>query len=194
MIEEAHANPKSRNVSKAIDFQIADCSKRTQYDGGPFDVVFGAWLLNYAPSSKDLTEMFSNIALNLKEGGHFVAVCPPPRQDPAAFVVEEAKLRPLPTGSGGLWCNVTKEVEDGIYFHAYGKMKAGDLNFDCYHLRKDVYEAAAKGGGLGGELKWSETKVPDAFLRYGKAPGGAGDEELESYKVTPHYGMLVVSK
>lgn len=197
MIEEARALAKYKapfpnNQKATIDFDVADCSKPVAYEGGPFDLVFGAWLLNYAPSGKEMVEMFRNVALNLKEGGHFVAVTPPPTQDPVAFVEAERKLRPLPVGSGGLFGTVTGEVEAGIAFHAYGAFESGDLNFDCYHLRKDVYEGAAWEGGLKGQVQWSVTDVPGEFLK--DREGGAGIEELESYRVTPHYGILVVAK
>ena len=186
----ASASPRLPPGNKTISFQVADCSKPQAYEGGPFDLVFGAWLLNYAASGKDLTEMFHNVALNLKDGGRFVAVCPPARQDPTAYVKEERNLRP--EGSGGLLCEITKDVEDGILFHVYCHTESGDVNFDCYHLRKDVYEASAKEAGFRGEIKWSVTSVPNEFLTHRR--GGASIEEIESYKVTPHYGMLVVVK
>ena len=176
-----------------IDFMVADCSKPVPYPGGPFDVVFGAWLLNYAPSGKDMVDMFRNVALNLKDGGHFVAVMPPPAQDPAAFLEAERKARPSESGgSGGLLCSITREVEDGVFFHVHADTRSGEVNFDCYHLRKEVYEASAREAGLRGELAWSVTTVPDEILK--SREGGASVEELESYKVTPHFGMLVIEK
>lgn len=194
MVDEARAAGKPRKDSTSIDFRIADCSKPIPHEGGPFDIVFGAWLLNYAPSGKDMTDMFRNISLNLKDGGRFVGVCPVPRLDPATFIQEECNLRPLPTASGGLYCTIRDTVEEGVAVHAYGSMESGELNFDCYHLRKDVYETAAEDGGMKGKIEWSVTKVPDDYWESGKTPGGADKEELESYDVLPHYGMLVVSK
>lgn len=194
MIEEARSvNFHIFSSDTEIDFIVADCSKPVPYQGGPFDVVFGAWLLNYAPSGKDMVDMFRNVALNLKEGGHFVAVTPPPTQDPAAFVEAERKARPSESGgSGGLFCSVTGVMEDGIFFHVHADTTHGDVDFDCYHLRKEVYEASAREGGLHGELAWSTTTVSDEFLKDRK--GGASVEELDSYKVTPHFGMLVIAK
>lgn len=194
MIEEARSDSSQiLSSDEKINFIVADCSKPVPYDGGPFDVVFGAWLLNYAPSGKDMVDMFRNVALNLKEGGHFVAVTPPPTQDPAAFVEAERKTRLSESGgSGGLFCSVTGVVEDGISFHVHADTRHGDVDFDCYHLKKEVYEASAREGGLSGESAWSVTTVPDEFFQDRK--GGASFEELDSYKVTPHFGMLVVAK
>lgn len=57
-----------------IDFHIADSANPVPYEGGPFDLVFAAWLLNYAPSRKHLVEMFRNVAFNLRDGGSFVTI------------------------------------------------------------------------------------------------------------------------
>lgn len=192
MIEQAQrtANSHIPPNGATIDFKVADCAVPVPYEGGPFDLVFAAWLLNYASSGKHLVEMFRNVALNLREGGSFVTVIPIGTQDPAAFV--EAENRARSSGSGGLICSVTGVVEDGISIHAHADTGSGDVDFDCYHLRKDVYEAAAREGGLSGEVVWSVTAVPDEFLEHRE--GGASIEELQSYKVTPHYGMLVVAK
>ena len=194
MIEKARAaTSQVSSDGTRVDFQMADCSKPVRYEGGPFDVVFGAWLLNYASSGKGMVDMFRNAALNLEEGGHFVAVTPPPTQDPAAFVEAERKARPRESGgSGGLFCNVTGAVADGISIHLHADTKHGDMDFDCYHLRKEIYESSAREGGLNGELAWSVTAVPDEFLEDGE--GGASLGELKSYKVTPHFGILVVAK
>ena len=194
MIEEARTvSSQIHPHSAMIDFRVADCSKPVSYEGGPFDVVFGAWLLNYAPSGKEMAEMFRNVTLNLREGGHFVAVTPPPTQDPAAFIEAERKARPSESGgSGGLFCNVTGAVEDGISVHLHADTRRGAVDFDNYHLRREVYEASAREGGLCGELAWSVTAVPDDFLQHRR--GGATFEELESYKRTPHFGLLIVAK
>lgn len=186
-------NSPFSSTSATVDFLLADCSKPTPYTGGPFDLVFGAWLLNYAPDRAGLVDIFRNISLNLKDGGHFVSVTVPPTQDPTASVNAEFNARPPPEGSGGLVYSVIRDVEGGIYFHVHGDTEVGDVDFDCYHLRKDVYEAAAREGGMRGELKWGVTSVPERYLR-GEGSGGASIEELESYGTVPGYGLLVVAK
>ena len=182
MIDSARAAAASSRKmvvipNSTINFKVADCMTAAQYEGGPFDLVFGAWLLNYAPSGKEMVGMFHNVALNLKDGGHFVAVTPPPTQDPTAFCEAERTARP--GGSGGLVWSVTGVVDDGISFHVHAETREGDIDFDCYHLRKEVYEASAREGGLNGELKWSVTNVPEEFLK--DYEGGASVDELESY-------------
>lgn len=166
MIEEARAaGPQVPSNNATIDFRTADCSKPVPYDGGPFDVVFAAWLLNYAPSGKDMVDMFRSDELNLKDGGHFVAVMPPPTQGPATFVEAEGKARPSESGgSGGLFCIVTRVVEDGITMHVHAEPKVEDVDFDSYHLRKAVYESSTRKGALCGKLAWRAQIVPDEFM------------------------------
>ena len=202
MIEEAKrrrpaslpaVNAGSNEEKPAVDFLLADCSKPTAYPGGPFDVVFGAWLLNYAPDRAGLIEMFQNIAVNLKPGGHFVAVTVPPTNDPRANVEAECNARPLPDASGGLFYSVHHDVPDGIYFHVHGHTELGDVAFDCYHLTEDLHKEAAREAGLKGEWQWGVTSVPERYLR-GEGPGGASFEELKTYVTVPNYGLLVIGK
>ncbi|RDW90927.1 hypothetical protein BP5796_02092 [Coleophoma crateriformis] len=187
MIDEA------RHKGNGVSFIQADCSMPTAYDGGPFDLVFGAWLLNYAADRTGLVNMFRNIAMNLKDGGRFVSITPPPSSNPIDSLNAEANARPLPAGSGYLIYNHIKDVEDGIYFRVHGATPVGDLTFDCYHLKKELYEEAAREAGLNGKLEWGLTKVPERYLR-GEGPGGASLVELETYTTVPNYGVLVIIK
>jgi SAM-dependent methyltransferase len=187
MIDEA------RRLGENVSFIQADCSIPKAYDGGPFDIVFGAWLLNYAPDRAGLVNMFRNIALNLKDGGRFVSITVPPSSNPIDSLNAEANARPMPAGSGYLIYNHIRDVKDGIYFRVHGKTPVGDLNFECYHLKKELYEEAAREAGLKGELEWGVTKVPERYLK-GEGPGGASLAELETYKTIPNYGVLVITK
>ncbi|KAL8949027.1 MAG: hypothetical protein Q9222_004836 [Ikaeria aurantiellina] len=197
-IDTADPNPLSAGISTSdnngkVDFMLADCSRPQAYPKGPFDIVFGAWLLNYAPDRADLEDMFRNIAINLKEGGHFVSITVPPAEDPMTSIDAELKVRPPPEGSGGLYYSVNGLVDEGVYFHVKGHTPLGNVEFDCYHLKKSVYEEAARKAELKGELKWGLTDVPERYFR-GEGPGGAGIEELESYKTVTNYGVLVIEK
>lgn len=177
-----------------VDFLLADCSKPTPYPTGPFDLVFGAWLLNYAPDRPTLASMFLNISRNLKPGGRFVSVTCPPTDDPTASIDAELKARPPPEGSGGLAYEKLHDVEDGVYFHAHGETEAGNVDFECWHLRKAVYEEAAREAGLRGMWEWGVTRVPGRWLNGEEREGGASMEELRSYETVPNYGVLVVGK
>lgn len=187
MIDEA------RRQGQNVSFIQADCSIPKAYDGGPFDVVFGAWLLNYASDRAGLVSMFRNIAVNLKDGGRFVSITVPPSSKPIDSLNAEVEARPMPAGSGYLIYEHIRDAEDGIYFRVHGETPVGDLNFECYHLTKEVYEEAAREAGLTGILEWDVTRVPERYLK-GEASGGAGLAELESYENIPNYGVLVIHK
>jgi len=187
MIDEA------RRLGKEVSFIQADCSIPKAYEGGPFDIVFCAWLLNYASDRASLVNMFRNIALNLKDGGHLVSITVPPSSNPIDSLNAEANARPMPAGSGYLIYNHIKDVEDGIYFRVHGDTPVGDLNFECYHLKKELYEEAAREAGLKGKLEWDVTKVPERYLK-GEGLGGASLVELETYKNIPNYGVLAITK
>ncbi|KAL9609693.1 MAG: hypothetical protein Q9204_009132 [Flavoplaca sp. TL-2023a] len=137
--------------------------------------------------------MFRNIAINLKEGGVFVSITVPPTETPLDSMNAELEVRPPPEGSGGLYYWLNEFVEDGMYFHVKGHTPVGDVDFDCSHLKKSVYEEAARDAGLKGELRWGKTEVPDRWLK-GEGEGGASLEELRTYGDVTNYGVLVVEK
>ncbi|KAL6713290.1 hypothetical protein ACLMJK_008755 [Lecanora helva] len=173
-----------------VEFRVADCSIPVVQEGGPFDVVFAAWLLNYAPSKKELANMFLNVHLNLKPGGKFLAVVPPGYENPAAFYEDEPAARP--GGSGGMFRTFVRDVEDGVLAHAFCATEKGDVVFDYYHLRKSVYGVAAREAGFGGEVGWRGNGVPGGWLEGHR--GEASREELESYNVLPQSDLLSVTK
>lgn len=183
----------TEGTAEEVNFILADCMKPTAYEGGPFDIVFAAWLLNYAPDRTNLVKMFHNIALNLKDGGHFISITIPPAQDPIAAVNSELSCRPAPEGSGGLVYRYLNDVEDGIYFNCHGDTPIGVVSFDNYYLRDDVYRSAAREAGLKGELSWGVTSVPERYLK-GEGPGIGSMKEIESYLTVPNYGILVIAK
>lgn len=197
MVQEARAMSKAQSGN--ISFVEADCSKPTAFPGGPFDIVFGGWFLNYASTHAELVDFYRNIRVNLKPGGLFVGVTPPPSDNPPFHYERECILRPLPAGSGKLWTVVTDTVEDGVIIQAHSDTPAGDLDFTTYHLRKSVWESAAREAGFSNDIQWSATHVPDDFMENPQKHcepmnGGAGPEELATYAQLPHYGLLMLEK
>lgn len=178
-------------------FVEADCSTPVAFwrgeeeeQGKPFDVVFAAWLLNYASTPAQLSQMFRTVALNLKPGGIFLAVTPVPTEDPVAFHAAENAARPLDALC--LRCEPTGEAEEegtGVSVYNHGETAVGPLDFDDFHLRQGVWEEAARAAGFRQEVRWRVTEVPEGWME-----GYAGEEELESYKAVPHYGLLEVWK
>lgn len=130
MLEKARA--LTDDQSGDVDFIEADCSKVITFPGGPFDIVFGAWYLNYAANGKEMIEMYRNILMNLKLGGRYVGVTPPPTDDPHGFIERKGVVRPLPVASGGLYSSVNRDVEEGVDMHLHSDTAAGTLDFDCF--------------------------------------------------------------
>lgn len=197
MVDKARA--LTDHQSGDVEFIVADCSKAMSFPGGPFDIVFGAWYLNYAASGKEMVEMYQNILSNLKPDGRYIGVTPPPTDDPRGFIERECIVRPLPIASGGLYSSVNRDVEEGVDMHLHSDTAAGALDFDCFWLRKDVWETAAREAGFKGQMEWSSTKIPEDFMsnpeKYGeKTNGSAADVELDTYDEVPHYGILFIER
>ena len=140
-----------------VDFQVGDCSDaETSYETGPFDLVIGCWLLNYASSSEEMTNMVRHAAKNLKEKGKFVCLVPAGTESPAQFVKDLAILRPKVLGE--VHYENIGDVRDGIKIRVWVGMQPEPFSFELFHLKKSVYEKAAKDGGLGGKIEWTECK------------------------------------
>lgn len=96
----------ARTKFEAVDkcrFMVADCAAPfdTRGDGGErFDLVFAAWLLNYAVDEAQMTAMWENISSHLKPGGRLVAVTPHPEEDP---IVSATSLTPASPFHGMPW-------------------------------------------------------------------------------------------
>ncbi|KOS46681.1 hypothetical protein ACN38_g2307 [Penicillium nordicum] len=95
-ISSSMLSAASVRLSSSIDsgcarFVLADGKQPQSFapDHQPnyFDVVFGAWFLNYAQNKTELIAMFANIAQNLKPGGVFLGVVP----DPSDNINQRAK-------------------------------------------------------------------------------------------------------
>ncbi|OAP65732.1 hypothetical protein AYL99_01704 [Fonsecaea erecta] len=187
-------------------FMVADCSAPFSAAAGPkteeggdaeerFDLVFAAWLLNYAPDQAAMAAMFRNIATHLKPGGRFIGVLPHPEDDPLVCIAQVNAARALGYGYG---IEVRQELVDtphgGYYVHLFFDSMP-PVDFGNYYLPKRVHEAAAREGGMKGALTWEPVMLPDDYdvvNRYMKEPVAPGyfDRWLEY----PDFGMLVVEK
>ncbi|KAI4185436.1 MAG: hypothetical protein L6R41_004147 [Letrouitia leprolyta] len=187
MIEAA----KAVVTSDKVQFIVADCSIPTQFDGGPFDIVLGVWLLNYAPDSAVMANMFRNININLKEGGRYFGVACCPTENPREFNEFAQEKKPL------FWKQVvvepTGDVEDGVSTRVTADIKPEKVMFDSYHLRKGVYEQAAKDGGMSKGIIWKDVIFPEDESKILQGMG-AVDGEVKVYMEMPHFGILTAEK
>ncbi|OCT44696.1 methyltransferase type 11 [Cladophialophora carrionii] len=183
-------------------FMVADCATPftvTGEDGttsleGQFDLVFAAWLLNYAPDLPTMTEMFKNIARHLAPGGRFVTVLPHPEEDPRVCI--DHVNAQYEQGYG--YRVELREELPGAYKGYLVELKFDTdppVEFGNYYLSMRVHEQAARDGGLKGKLTWEEITVPEdqeVLNGYMKEPIPKG--YLDEWLKYPDFGILVVEK
>ena len=178
----------SPDVDEKVKFIVGDCSNPAlRYSEGPFDLILGAWLLNYASCGAEMADMYRHVWINLKTGGTFVAMVPPATEDPAGQIAEAAQVRRKVRGETHM-INLGP-VEDGVRQRLWGGTEPEVIEFDGYHLRKSVYERAAREGGFAGELNWTECRIPQLARESREVT-----EAWSTYEVVPHASILVVRK
>ncbi|KUI56464.1 Demethylmenaquinone methyltransferase [Cytospora mali] len=175
-----------------IKFKVGDALSLGKVDGEePFDIVIGAWLLNYASSLEEMTKMFESISANLKKGGVYIGITTSPVEDvdmavkrwmeiqaefPEIFPIRKDYYERLPSGQG--WASEISNNSGGE-----------KVTFKSYRLKKSVYEEAARKGGLRGSLVWPEVSIPE------EARGPLTEGVWEMYeRGCGHMGMLIVEK
>jgi SAM-dependent methyltransferase len=173
---------------------VGDGSKLESYapDGtwNYFNLAFGGWFLNYAPTKADLESMFRNVARNLQPDGTFVAVVPYPTED-FAQRIEETRRRELARGFPR--SQYTAEVDGGNGWSLRVYLNDEGLDLMTWHMKKSVYEDAARLGGFGGLLEW---RRQDWFILSDewKQNFDFDDVDWKKREENPHFGILVVRK
>ncbi|RFU78966.1 methyltransferase [Trichoderma arundinaceum] len=163
-----------------------------------FDVVTGAWFLNYASSSDQMVSMFQTISMNLKPGGVFVGICPHPTND----------LEPFARGTNnsawaktGVHYKYGLELPGGVGYklRVFGSSSSssnpsnGSVEFECYHLKKSSYEEAARLGGMKGKIEWQTCTFLDQEWR--KEVGLEDDDDgWHSLQEYPLLSILLIWK
>lgn len=86
----------------------------------------------------------------------------------------------------------TEELEsgEGWGLHVYFDDDGADVM--TWHLRKEVYEQAARDGGMKGKLEWRREVLPGEEWK--KAYGLRGEEEWKVKEKNPHLGILIVCR
>lgn len=193
MIDGANKRFRQRDDASRATFLAADASEPRSFAPNGvesyFDMSFGCWFLNYAPSFDVLVAMFKTAALNLRDDGVFVTIVPHPTNELAERALQHKQLPmttvrpqyvyPSPLDNGQGW-NLQVVLSDNV-------------KFMTYHLAKDIYEKAARAGGFAGELTWVREKP----LGPGWAdvyPSITEQQLWEARDRTPHLGILIVNK
>lgn len=80
MLEVARQYAASNDIPETkLRYVLGDVTdENLTIEGGPFDVVTGCWLLNYAPDTATMTKMWRFIGRNLIPGGTWIGMTVPP--------------------------------------------------------------------------------------------------------------------
>jgi len=155
MIEEAIREASASwpaSIRDKAKFRVGDCTEPLDLESdGRFDLVFGAWLLNYAATATKQLGMWRNIHANLRPGGCFIGVTPNVHMDPVEQPIDDRY---------GYAVVPVEKVEDGHKCRLTAYTQPEKVEFEMYHLSKQVYEQGAAEAGLV-ELKWNGYVVPE---------------------------------
>jgi toxoflavin synthase len=207
MIDTAKAdmlsNPKYKDK---VTFLLSDASvpfsaplPGESNSEGKFDLVFAAWLLNYAPDLPTMTAMFKNISKHLQPGGIFITVLPNPEDDPKICIDNVCAHDKLGYGYHIEvidTLSITLPNEQVRGYHVNVKFRTNPpVEFGNYYLSKKVHERAAPIGGMKGELRWEKAILPeDEEVLQGYMKERLPRGYLDKWAEYPDFGMLVVKK
>ncbi|KAJ6785796.1 hypothetical protein PWT90_06929 [Aphanocladium album] len=199
MVDGANARLASTDLASRATFICGDGREAKLYTApspGKFDVAVGAWFLNYAESYRELEAMFKAISMNLKDSGIFVGICLHPVDD---FEKRIANCTPEVMNRTGVRYDYLQPLASGEGYtfrltaldpaHAESPV----LEFNSFHLKKSLYESAARAAGMAGHLEWRECDFAIDGWRH-KVGLQNDDEEWEKLKKAPHMCILSVSK
>ena len=187
MVEEARKiTSQDEKYHGKLDFEVGDCSKSSQYLQGPFDVVLGSWLFNYAPDLATQVDMWKNALTNLSPTGRVVALTPTATEDPEQQTLRAQNERPFQKGE--IFVDVVERVEDGVKTRLTAVVEPQIVQFEAYHLKKSVYERAARIAGFKGTIEWRNGHIPEHKMDDPLVP------EWQSFLREPHFSILVVAK
>ncbi|ROW07240.1 hypothetical protein VMCG_03750 [Cytospora schulzeri] len=193
MVDAARAivSQNERYAGK-INFRVGDALSLGKLDGEkPFDIVIGAWLLNYASNLDDMTKMFQSISANLKRGGVCIALTPPPNEDVDARVKQWTEAQVDFPESFPVRFNYYERLESGLGWKVdiYNISGGEQVHLRPFYLNKNVYEEGARKGGLGASLTWLEAEILE------EARAALAEDVWELYvRAGTHLAILVIEK
>jgi SAM-dependent methyltransferase len=189
---KAEAQKVALAEKQKFSFAVGDVSEPFKLDSGPFDLVLGVWLLNYAPDHEVMARMWKNIANHLRPGGVFVGVVPPP----------ESGMETLRNSTiyhqgpkNGVTLDIIGEVPNGLKTRFTIEWGSGNFFFENYHLEKEVYETSAREGGMEGAFRWRPMQLPQSEEEIKQLDAQLETGFLNRYFMgSAHCGMCVVER
>lgn len=136
-----------------ITYLVADCIKPlTGLPKQQYDLVLGAWFLNYAKDEDELTSAWQNVATHLKPGGRFVGLKPTwdPEECSDWYGVTRRPVGRLPHG---------KAVQSRVGANE-------KVTFVSYVLTWELYQSCAEKAGMSG-LRIEDLVLPEGATDMG---------------------------
>ena len=141
-----------------IRYEVADARAFDQQQGN--DLVFAAYLLNYAKDYDELLAMCQSIARILEPGGRFVTVNNHPEDPPENF--ETGRIY-------GYSKRLDGPLVDGAPIHWRFHLPTGAIDVTNYYLAPATMERAMKAAGLR-DIRWCPAEVsPEGLQQWGEA-------------------------
>jgi hypothetical protein len=106
-------------------FRVGGCTTPLNLESGPFNLVFGAWLLNYAATAEEQLEMWRNIHGNLRPGGRFIGITPNVHMNPVDQPIDDRygyAVVPVQKVEDGYKCRLTAYTQpENVSFQAFAR-------------------------------------------------------------------------
>jgi ubiquinone/menaquinone biosynthesis C-methylase UbiE len=155
MIGLAEAEEARRPLG--VEYRVGDV--RALEVAEEFDLVFAAYLLNYARTAEELTQMCRAVARALRPGGRFVTANSNPAKPTAAFPAGRAY---------GFSRRVEGELVEGAPVVWEFFLPDGSFEVTNYYLSVGTMEEAFRAAGLR-EVRWHVPEVsPEGLREFGR--------------------------
>jgi ubiquinone/menaquinone biosynthesis C-methylase UbiE len=155
MIALAEAEDARRPLG--LEYRVGDV--RMLDVPGEFDLVFAAYLLNYARAAEELTQMCRAVARALRPGGRFVTANTNPAEPTFAFPAARAY---------GFSQRVEGELVEGAPIVLEFFLPEGSFEVTNYYLSVETMEVAFRAAGLC-EVRWHTPEVsPEGLREFGR--------------------------
>jgi SAM-dependent methyltransferase len=140
-----------------LEYRVGDV--RTLEMPGEFDLAFAAYLLNYARTAEELTQMCRAVAQALRPGGRFVTVNSNPKEPTVDFPAARAY---------GFARRVEGELLEGAPIVLEFFLPEGSFEVTNYYLSVGTMEEAFRAAGLR-EVRWHAPEVsPEGLCEFGQ--------------------------
>ncbi|HEX5106491.1 MAG TPA: class I SAM-dependent methyltransferase [Pirellulaceae bacterium] len=136
-----------------IEYRVGDA--RDVDLPGQFDLVFAAYLLNYAHTAAELAQMCRAVARSLKPGGRFVTINNHPADPPANF----ATCKPY-----GFAKRLEGDLVEGAPIVWKFFLPDGAIELTNYYLSEQTMNETFRAAGLR-DVRWHAPKVSPEGLR-----------------------------